>query len=196
MAEAYAAQPEQTSEPLSLEQLAQLLTYAGIPIHEWGQGDAKTVAHLLQEINEGETELLVTPAGEIERHVSVVWVDVSGTNSDNDWFHLVEDRQEFRDGRVRRRALDHSLGEKMKPGEDMYGAVERALREELGIEDVWTDHLRSELTQHAPSSYPGLKSEYNTHYFTAHIGADAFVAEGYTEVQADKTNYYIWQPLD
>jgi hypothetical protein len=176
--------------------LTDKLTAASIPLHEWAQGSAKTLAHLLKEVNEGESQLSIGSNGEMRRQVTVVGMDVLHTDAQGNVYILREDRQEFADGRTRQRNLLNSLGEKMQTGEDPVAAAERALLEELGIREVTgLYHLGDEETTHSPSSYPGLQSHYKTHGFAAVIPAESFVADGYIEEQADKTNYYVWDLL-
>ena len=177
------------------QELASVLMAAGIPIQDWAQGSAKTVEHLRVEIEEGESQIDVGINGEIRRRVSVIWVDVLYPADNGDVYILREDRQVYKDGRVRRRQLSTSLGEKMKPNEEPTAAVERALHEELGVTATAGLYTlgAGKKTAHTPDSYPGLKSHFKTYLYAAVISTEAFVAEGYVEEQADKTNYYVWE---
>lgn len=182
---------------ISAEDLTHHLAQAAIPTSEWGRGDAKTVEHLLSEIRNGESQISISPGGrDIRRVVRVAWVDVFHLAADGTVLNLHESRQEYNDGRVRRRNLNASLGEKMQPGEKPVDAATRALQEELGVEEPDTLYFlgESEKTQGASESYPGLPSRYATYSYVATLGAAAFKANGYIEVQPDKTNYYEWLP--
>lgn len=183
---------------ISAETLRWHLVRADIPVSEWGQGSAKTLEHLLQEIKNGESQISISPdATRIKREVSVAWLDVLHLSANGTVLALREARQEYSDGRVRKRSLDWSLGEKMMPNENPATAAARALQEELGVAEPETLHfLGSEKTKHTADSYPGLESHYNMHTFVATLDEAAFNPSGYIERQADKTNYYEWEPAN
>jgi hypothetical protein len=179
----------------TVERLANLLSEGGIDISTWGTGGAKTVAHLYNEICEGESQMTFSPEG-ITRSVRVAWLDVLYCDEQGDVYLLAEDRQEYKDGRTRVRELDASLGEKMKPGEDPNDAAVRALEEELGIKSYQSLYIIGhKQTTHTPDSYPGLESSYETHSFVATIDSTSYNPEGYIEIQSDKTNYYTWTKI-
>lgn len=178
------------------EELVQILERANVPLDSFGKGPAKTVDHLLKEIREGETVLRTWPSGEILRELKVLWVDVVCEHANGDVYFLREDRQEFKDGRkdnIKRRTLEASLGEKLKPDEKPDEAVVRALQEEIGVSDVdgvfQTGQSEKSLT---PDTYPGVPSSYVFCKYAVMINESAFVPEGYIEDQPDKTNYYVW----
>ena len=180
---------------INFDQLMNVLIEAGVPVEEYGINAAKTVLHLLSEINEGEARVTINAKGELLRELNVLWVDILCELSTGDVYVLEEDRQEFNDGRIKRRNLDSSIGEKLKPGEDPKRAVARALHEELGIEDSIEalHHIGYDERTFIPDAFPGLESTYRMHKFVSVISEDAFVPEGYIEVQTDKTNYYTWR---
>lgn len=181
---------------IEVEQLLKVLLNAGVPVEEFGTGVAKTVHHLLAEVQDGESIIKVMPNGEILRELSVVWVDVSYVHPSGDTYRLREDRQEFKDGRVKRRILQSSLGEKLKPEENPEVAVFRALEEELGVTDVeGVEYVDSEEKTLIPDTYPGVTSSYKFYKYATTIGDAAFKPEGYIEEQSDKTNYYVWELL-
>jgi hypothetical protein len=184
-----------TENERSIRTLTDQLIGAGIDISLWGAGGAKTVAHLHQEIEEGESQMTFSPEG-VTRSVRVAWVDVLYLDTQGDIYCLVEDRQEYNDGRTRTRSLSTSLGEKLKPHESAPEGALRAIEEELGIKTVQSLHaLGSESTTHTPDSYPGLESQYETHAFAAVIDEASYDPSGYIEIQADKTNYYVWEKI-
>lgn len=163
----------------------------GIPVDVWGQGAAKTVGHLLQEVNGGET-VLTQRGRELLRQVGFAAVNVTYRNG-REVFELVEDRQEFRDGRVRRRDTGSSVSEKIQPGENPKDAVERALREELGITERVNLKGGNKVEEIKESpSYPGLKTQYLRFGFQAELNSDQFFPDGYVEEQPDKTTYFVW----
>jgi hypothetical protein len=185
---------ERNQENVLLQELSLRLAKSGIDIATWGTGGAKTVGHLLKEMQLGESDVTFSPEGNVTRNVRVAWVDVLYFAKNGDVYQLYEDRQEYTDGRVRRRTLSSSLGEKFLPDEDPLQAAERALSEELGITDYVSLHaIGSEKTVHTPDTYPGLETHYDTHSFVAVISESAFNPDGYVEVQSDKSNYYSWE---
>ncbi len=172
-----------------------ILINAGLPVDLYGKGGAKTVHHLLNEVADGESVMSVDTKGNLHRELDVLWVDVITIRPNGDIYLLREDRQEFHDRpEPKRRKLQSSIGEKLKPGEDPTTAVKRALGEELGIEDdpVSLHHLGNEQSDYTPDTYPGLTSSYRFYKYAAIIPDEAFKSEGYIEYQADKTNYYVW----
>ena len=56
-------------------ELGSYLMNKDIPVNLWGQGVAKTLDHLLQEIRSGECELIETD-GELIRLIHVVSADI------------------------------------------------------------------------------------------------------------------------
>lgn len=186
---------EYSAPDFTVEKLANLLKEGGIDTSAWGTGSAKTIAHLLKEVREGESQMTFSPEG-ITRAVRVAWVDVLYRDEQGDIYLLVEDRQEYNDGRIRRRQLGTSLGEKLKPGEEPGEGAIRALDEELGVHSYQSLHtVGHEHTTHATDSYPGLESSYDTYSFVAILDNTSYTPEGYIETQADKTNYYIWTKI-
>lgn len=180
-----------------LREVSRLLERGGVDTSFWGTGDAKTLNHLVKEVMNGESKLIINQeTGELERRVTVLAVDVL-CEQDGKRLELVEDRQEFTDGRVRRRKLPQSLSEKMTTDENPDEAVSRALQEELGISGKLLGYYDIGMTESkkATDSYPGLTSVYNTHNRVAVISPNDFKPEGYVEEQADKSNYWVWREV-
>ena len=179
---------------LTVTKLKALLEWADVDLAAWGSGSAKTVDHLLREIEYGESEVNFSPEGTVTRRVRVAWVDVLHFDANGNVYQLYEDRQEYVDGRIRKRILDSSLGEKFHPSEEPVEAAIRALSEELGITDYVSLHvIGSEQTTHSPDSYPGLESQYDTHSFVAVVDDNTYDPHGYVEEQGDKSNFYKWK---
>lgn len=177
----------------TLEDLDSALMAAGIDTSLWGAGPTKTLAHLATELQEGDSELFTDQEG-LARRVQNVWVDVFVAES-GQRRHLVERRQIFCDGRSRERSLPASLGEKCKIGEEPLVAARRALVEELGIEKplgLATAEPRENPV--GEPSYPGLRTVYETYWFTAEIDPKDYKPEGYVEEQVDKRTYFEWEP--
>jgi hypothetical protein len=173
----------------SEEELTSLLKENGVDPEEFGKGEAKTLAHLLKEIHEGECSLWLTEDGTIKRVVNGACVDVFYKNQ-----HLKEDRQEFKDGRVRVRDIITSIGEKLQPGEDPRLAAQRALEEELGIKEELDIRYQEDIVKALDfsQSYPGLHTRYEMKCFWVELPEAYYKPEGYVEHQADKSTYWVW----
>ena len=193
----------ETNEALkvtSQKSLTEMLRTYEMPLDLWGVGDAKTLEDLYNEINEGESQL-VDENGELVRKTKVLAVDVY-CHIEGKTYKLVEDRQEFVDGRVRRRTadvLDTSLGEKCGINESLATALARTMHEELGIEETTAAELDFEtgdvVEKERPSgSYPGLKTRHVKHYYTTNLPPALYKEEGYREEQpGKKTTYFVWK---
>lgn len=162
----------------------------------WGQGGMKTVGHLLKEIEEGDSVLTVDGSGNLLRHTSVTTAQVYYENEVHEKMHLVEDRQVFTDGRERKREMKESVAEKMKADEDPEKAIARGISEELGISGAFSvEKLNSTEETMESKSYPGLTAQFIRHNFQILLQKEQFKPEGYTEVQKDKTTYFVWQKV-
>lgn len=178
------------------EQLEGRLASHGVPIGRWGEGASKTFNHLLNELREGES-ILESQDAELLRKFKVVGIEVLFKDTNGKTLRLREDKQVFTDGREKKRRLDVSLAEKMKPGETPYLAAKRAILEELGISSEIELLKRGEFHITKPSeSFPGLTSDYNAFMYETTLSRNQFKSEGYQEVQPDKTTYFIWEETD
>jgi hypothetical protein len=172
--------------------LGEILKAHGVPVEKWGINAAKSVNHLQKEIDNKECYIdYIGPEKELVRFVEFVGINVTYKN-----FILKEDRQEFVDGRIRRRDMQSSVSEKIIHGEDPKIAAVRGMEEELGLK-IDPNQLRGEskLTYYDTSvskSYPGLKSKYRGAQFDCELTDDQFNKEGYVEVQDDKSTYFVW----
>jgi len=173
------------------------LESAGIDTSKFGQGEAKTLAHLQKEIDAGESVLLVNENGELLRTVEGSKAHVFYSSPEGKLFKLKELKQIFKDGRERvRDYLPQSVSEKMVPGEDPISVMKRGLQEELGIDgsiDLQEKETQKQLKK--SPSYPGLQSQYINHMFEVFLTDNQFKQEGYQEVQEDKTTYFIWEEV-
>lgn len=184
------------TQSISLDELLEKLVVGGVPVETYGTGNAKTIHHLLSEVNEGESVMFVDAKGTLTREVNVLWVDVLCELSNGDVYILKEDRQEFKDGRVKRRGIDSSIGEKLKPSETPEDAVERALQEELGVyETKSVNKIGYTERTFTPDTFPGIESTYRMHKYVSMIPESEFTPNGYVEYQSDKTNFYTWDLL-
>lgn len=178
-----------------IDSLKDYLNNFSIPIDTWGTGKSKTVEHLLDELENEECFLSETD-GTLIRSIEFVGVKIY-YNQDNERLVLKEDRQEFNDGRIRRRNMPSSVSEKMKFGEDPLKSAIRGIKEELGV-DILSNQLskRKDLSYDGGSlSYPGLKTKYKGHQFICELQSHQFDPSGYIEVQKDKKTYFVWHKL-
>lgn len=187
-------------EIFTREKLEEILVKHNILVSEWGKGVAKTIDHLLNELNSGEALLSETEKGELIREIFAVSVNVYFKDIENKKkLFLMEDKQVFKDGRERSRSFevkDCSIAEKVKPGEDLRLAATRSIQEELGIESGFSLEMKKELQKLRDSnSYPGLKSKYNLYYFDAELFPDQFNKDGYVEEQKDKSTFFVWKEV-
>lgn len=178
---------------MELKTLEILLSDNGIDVSAFGQGEAKTLEHLLYEIKTGEA-ILEVQNGQLVRKLNVLNIDVWHTTLDGLCLRLVEDRQEFADGRKRHRSLPTAISEKWLAHEVQNKAIARALKEELGVV-TFNIHNRPEtlLSKKIESpSFPGLTSEYCITKCSVVIDSSEFKPEGYIEHQKDKNTYFVW----
>lgn len=173
-------------------ELIHLLFEHNVPIHTWGIGKAKTLEHLVREIESGEA-VVENKNGKLQRTAYGAVVNIFYTIGTTIW-KLAEDKQVFMNGRVRRRDIDTSIGEKMLPNENPLDAAYRAFEEELGIkEKLDLKYLGEKIKGPIPSiSFPGLLSLYYMHAFEVWLPAHLYMPWGYKEIQLDKTTYFTW----
>ena len=177
---------------MDIRSLISLLQENNVDPSPFGQGEAKTLQHLLKEVKEGETVFEVE-GGVLRRVISLVSIKIQSPYGGS----LVEDRQIFKDGRVRERGLT-ALAEKFKPGENPFAAAKRALQEELGVSAEIADTLTfleggtEEKVKTSPS-YPGLVSVYRVTNLSVELTIAAYDPAGYVEKQSDKSTYFSWQ---
>ena len=181
----------------TVEELTNKLKEYSVPVEEWGTGEAKNVEHLLDEIR-GEECNLEDKGGYLIRSIEFVGVRIYHKDKDNVTWVLKEDKQEFKDGRVRRRNMPSSVSEKMKFGEDSLISAIRGIKEELGInvEGHQLIKMRDLFYNGGSQSYPGLRTRYKGHQFTCFFNDDQFDENGYIEVQKDKSTFFKWVKKD
>ena len=187
---------EFTSEIHNVNELIAQLNDYGISVEEWGSKHAKSPIHLLNEIT-GKECSIVDENGQLIRYIEFVGVKVYYDDEDGNRWYLKEFEQIFKDGRVRKRSMKSSVSEKMKAGEDPLESALRGVKEELGI-DVVESQLtgRRDISFNGDSqSYPGLQTKYKGYQFTTIFNNEQYKAEGYVEVQEDKSTYFKWMKL-
>jgi hypothetical protein len=181
----------------NISELINILKKYNVPVDLWGMGKSKTIQHLQDELIEKECSL-VEKENQLIRYIEFVGIKIYFRDQNNNLWALKEDRQEFKDGRVRRRNMPNSVSEKMKFGEDPAISAIRGIKEELGI-DVEKDQLikRRDLDYNGGSlSYPGLITKYKGHKFTCYLNINQFDINGYIEVQRDKSTFFVWKKIN
>lgn len=164
-----------------------------VPIDYWGTGHAKTVEHLLDELLNDECHIK-DEGGYLVRYIEFVGIRIFYKDKDGNLFYLKEDRQEFKDGRTRRRTMPSSVSEKMKFGEDPSVSSIRGIEEELGIKVTQNQLMKQRDLDYdgGSQSYPGLKTRYKGHQYTCYLRDNQYNPKGYVEVQKDKSTFFVW----
>ncbi len=175
-----------------ISELRALLEAHNVPFREWKPAPVRRLQALHTQVASGEV-VLVEHSGRLLREIIGSAVHVFYRDRER-VLRLREDRQVFNDGRVRHRRFGHSVGEKLKPGEEPLAAALRALKEELHIA---TDLPLCpsgvlELGPYPSELFPGLWTFYRTHVFETWLSTELYRADGYIETQPDKTSYFVW----
>jgi hypothetical protein len=173
-------------------ELENYLKQNGIPVEVWGKDYAKTVEHLLWEIQSKECNL-IKEGGILIREIEFVMSEIFYKKG-NETFKLIEEKQIFVDGRERVRQKDSSVSEKIKIGEDPHESLKRGIEEELGLDltdsQIETKGVFNE--EEVSNSFPGLTTRYKGNKFTCYLDDTQYNPNGYKEVQKDKTTYFSW----
>ncbi len=171
----------------------------GVDYSAWGFGPTKTVERLFYEYLSGETTFIVRKKRLI-RVVKRVQILVYYKTRKGTRLMLIEMRQVFRNGGVRKRSRRRSLSEKMLIGEQGFDAAMRALKEEIGVAGL-DRMLFKKLKSIMPGkpqnsrSYPGLPSIHYGPRFKVMMPAAFYLRAGYDEVQQDKTTEFRWRKV-
>jgi hypothetical protein len=165
-----------------------------VPVELYGTGGFKTVNHLFNEIKEGET-VLTEKDGKLIREVNFVGARII-YKKEGSWIHLYEEKQIFKDGRVRRRNLPYSMAEKFKLGEEPKKVLIRGMKEEIDL-NITNDQFNyfNKLRFEDNSDYPGITSFHTGYEFLVVLKDNQYVEEGYIERQSDKDVYFKWKSL-
>ena len=157
----------------------------------WGQGAAKSVTDLWQEVRNAESTLTDEPP---HRHVRIVELVVHDSDR-----QLIEAAQTLVSGHMRRRNQPPS--EKMLPGEAPLSAARRCLAEELGIDPATAVTIppqiigeRQELVESI--SYPGLLTQFTFYQVRAQVHglpATDFTTTNAAHVHGDLVIAHHWQ---
>ncbi len=147
----------------SEDQLQDWLNKVNIDTSLWGEGNAKTVSDLWNEIVCGEAAVQLIPPLRL--------VDVAQIIIRRGKQILMEAKQEFENGQIRFRNQPPS--EKIKAGENYTDAALRCFYEELGVAETAVTFHHDTYTQIESEtdslSYPGLKTRYTFHIIEAEV---------------------------
>ena len=185
---------------MNLQGLEKLLVAGGIDISLYSKGEAKSLEKLLHEINDPEegVGLQCSEDGSLLRVAKLMNIHVLYQH-EKDLLRLREVMQIFNDGRIRVRNRQAAIAEKCHVKELWIRAVERALKEEIGVARLHTNdevmQLSSDVVKQESQSYPGLMSEYQIDYYLYNMVEEYFRPEGYVEVQKDKKTYFAWEKV-
>ncbi|CAE7895994.1 HTR3A, partial [Symbiodinium sp. KB8] len=217
-AEAVSLPPHLSSEAA----LKDYLESCGVNTSKFGTGGTKTMSWLFQELKEGSS-FLEQPCDssmpghpgrpKIMRVVEPIFIRLRFRSR-----VLVQERQQFPDGRTRVRNM--LLAEKKEPRDSggLLAAIHRGIHEELGVslEDLGRDDViryrpdtyHFEIEQIDSASYPGLPSSYRTHHVQVEIletGLDVFLHCGLPEfsdfvtkektAQGEVTLFWRWDDV-
>lgn len=155
---------------LELSCLGSLLEAGAVMTQGWGQGEAKTVGDLFQEIKDDESVLRIeaTLGGvRLVRVLRVVKMAIIQTRTRQ---ILQEVKQILPDGRIRER--NQIPGGKISFNETSMDAFYREMEEELTLEPgeyTWTPPLRPVFEERVSPSYPGLITVYETYLFSVNL---------------------------
>ena len=181
--------------PGPLNELKQQLQNSGVDVSKWGTRQAKTLQHLLKEIKDGETILVKNNEGKLLRENIVGNAIIYYISSEGKKYRLREEKQIFKDGRERQRALFH-VSEKIKTTEDPKEAMTRGIKEELGIKsEINLTQIDTNIELLISPSYPGLQTQYILHKFETILNDEQFKPEGFIEEQPDKSTYFVWEEV-
>ncbi|MFM2383590.1 MAG: hypothetical protein RIQ72_162 [Candidatus Parcubacteria bacterium] len=182
---------------ITLSELKDVLTQAGINLSTWGVGEAKTVEHFLEEVQSGESKITIKSDGSILKELTASIAFVYYNSPDGKKFILREHKQVFKDGRERIRNIPSSISEKNMPGEEPEEAIIRGIKEELGIEALNIQKIgKPELSTQISTTFPGLIPQITLHTFETTLTDSQYNPEGYIEHQEDKDTYFIWQEVE
>jgi hypothetical protein len=181
----------------------------------WGAGKAKTITHLLTEMQEGEcmletsespdgTKDLIRRSQGVGLYVYYIEYDDDGTPLKA--YKLFEDEQIFLDEkgqldhkRTKKRNLPTSVNEKLKKRETVEGTAIRVLRDELkitaGFRINWASRQRFTKSNES-ISYPGLVTVYDFTTYNCFLDGEAYNPDGYIEQQDDKWTFFKWKEID
>jgi hypothetical protein len=194
------------AKKIRIKQVTDILHSYSIPIEKWtGKKSTKTLDDLYEEVESKESTLTVTSAGKLLRTVNIASAIVISTHpKTGKIFKLIETRQVFADGSIRKR--EHLIGgmtEKIKMGESALEGTVRGLREELQIINGFklATHVENIIRNAKTTSYPGLNSKQIIQKTYVKLDSEHLtrtIDSGFKELQKTKggkllkTTYFKW----
>lgn len=159
----------------TIQQFTNVLTKHGVDVFRFGKGGAKSIHELWDEFMQGRLQLFENPeTGGLVRKVDVLRFEVK-VKMHGKLKHLVEVREQYRDGRER--PVNKIPAGKLDFGEQWRDGLVRLLVEELELSHAWLDRnieidddsYKSWEECTTSSGYPGLVSIYQLHEATVHV---------------------------
>ncbi len=181
-----------------VRQLKVRLDLFGIDSANWGSGATKTIEHLQEEIDDGETRV-IEENGKLIRELRVVSANVY-CEVLNELHVMVEKEQRFANGGVRQRSDVESVGEKVIASESFPEAILRAMSEEIDVpedrlQDLDLAFRHEDVKERESGSYPSLMSRYVMGFYDIKMPTDLY-RETYEEVQDDKITIFGWKKVN
>lgn len=174
--------------------LPQLLLDNGIDPNTWSRDrGTKDINDLAAEIEAGEAKL-ESIDGILTRIIRVANIFIHVRLGD-ELFALVEDRQIFFTGAIRRRGLKN-IAEKLQADETPLQAAHRAVREEINLdfEGEWV-FTGEENHQRGSPSYPGLNSCYQMFNYQIVLSAADLAKLRFAEVRGEKITLFTLEKI-
>lgn len=155
----------------SEENVKDYLVKYNINLDAFGQGSAKTLGQIAQEMSQGESCLMENSSGKVVRVTDVCVLRLSEQPPGKRI--LVETEQQYADGR--RRTVNRLPGTKRRPNENIITTARRILATMLKIEEDEVNMGQTELLEEEKDSpsYPGIMTVYRKHIVVANIGQAA-----------------------
>lgn len=181
------------TQKCSVSDLKELLDQHGIDYNKWSEiQEAKTIEDLQTERDKQECILTVDESGLI-RKTEAIKIKIEYSDESGQLLRLVEDRQEFNNGKFRRRPTSSAVWEKIKPGEDPREEALRGLREELNIDAINIEHIGESANAEPPQDYPGIPTLIEATEFKLQMNNELFLPNGYVENQETKKTFFAWR---
>ena len=176
-----------------------LLEQHNVPLELWGKGAVKDIDFLTKEVFNQEAQLLVVNE-ELFRKIRCVDVEIVHFQNGR-VYRLIESKQVFKNGSERKRGY-RGVSEKISQSENHIQGTQRALREELGLEEndiqsnIEIEHLEDNIELALSRSYPGLSTHYTVHKMRVLLSENEFNPEGYIEDNGNITTYFEWEEVE
>jgi hypothetical protein len=174
---------------LEMKQLETLLTDHNITLEQWSYDlGTKTIDDLYKELTTGES-ILEIRGNQLVRITRIASIEVKVKLGEKT-FTLVEDKQIFLTGSVRKRGL-RNISEKITQDETPESAAYRGLKEETGLNtNKPLSFLGERETQNQSSSYPGLYSIYQIFNYQITLDQEDLKSMNFFEYRNNKITFF------